>query len=201
MRTDENGSSKKGCSDKDYCQPDEELKNDNKNCNKDPNCRRHNNDTDGIATPRIDEYLDAIFDPWSGTFYPDSPTDQVDMLWFAFDDLYNYHQIDVDANARKGESNPLTSDQINNSVAQLGIGPLLTRAGHVPYQIFLGQVGVPHDIQNHVTNYEPQYLSALMKYHPRELEFAKQEYYRLYPNEYYELIQDWGPGVQGPDTE
>lgn len=117
------------------------------------------------------------------------------------DDLYHFNQIDFDAYARNRESNPLSFAQINNDTAQLGIGPLLTRAHHIPYQLFLVQVGIPHDIQNHITNYEPQYLSALMKYHPRELEFAKQEYYRLYPDEYYELIQDWGPGGQGPVTE
>ena len=38
-----------------------------------------------------------------------------------------------------------------------------------------------------------------MKYHPRELDIAKQEYMRLYPDAYMELIQDWGPGPLGPE--
>ena len=145
-------------------------------------------------------YTDKLFDPWDGVFSNTVRHDDLDMLWFAIDDLYMSLDIDFDLAAMNGESNPLTFDDVNNTeTTYMAVPPLLLRANHYPYQIFLAQLGIPHDIHDHVTNYEPQYLAALMKYHPRELDIAKQEYMRLYPDAYMELIQDWGPGPLGPE--
>lgn len=145
--------------------------------------------------------LDKMFDPWNGLFYGTSTTrnDGLDVMWFAVDDLYSSLGIDFDTAAMNGQPNPLTFDDINNNeTTRLVIPALIGRANYIPYQMFLIQIGMPHDIHDSITNYEPQYLAALMKYFPRELDFAKQEYARIFPDAYNELIQDWRPGPLGP---
>lgn len=143
----------------------------------------------------IDKYLDKIFDPYCGSSNPCSDTE----IYYqqVVSDLYDSMGIPIEAIAANRESNPLTFDQINDATDYIGSTSLLTRAGHVPYGIFLGQLGIPGDHGLHITNYEPRYLAALMKAFPLALIKAKEQYIRQYPNALEELKQNLGPGPEG----
>lgn len=168
MRTNENGSSKQGCSDKHYCQPDDELKNKNETCNENAACNRHNEDDDRYDNIDVGYLLENYpgFNPFTTTTSVDAsdyPFSKLESYDVALLKLYQSRGIDIDYYAKRRLPNPLTMDQVPSELQIRILGP----AKSIELGIFLDEMNL--GTSGNQMNYEPNYVFSLMSQNPRVL--------------------------------
>jgi len=145
---------------------------------------------------------EALFDPWAGSSYPMSVPEEYEshireLSW----DLYGARGLDLETIAGQGIDNPL-NESIHNPDHPLYepaleselIPTLLMRSKSVPYKMFLEQMELPTGSE-HIWNYEPNYLEALMDKNSEELGDAKREWLYRPPEtrQIEELLKRRGP--------
>jgi RHS repeat-associated protein len=158
-----------------------------------------------IVLERIKIQIDKEFDPFTGPLpddfeYDDSKISEADMLIkkLYFDHSINWHEL-----ARNLESNTVTIELLLEWVDAEAPWYLIygrvfrINANHVPYALFLAELGLPTDTDPHFMNYESNYLAALMANHARELERAKQVYLTQYAlrDDYQLWLELFGEGA------
>jgi hypothetical protein len=141
-----------------------------------PNCGgRGNGDT---AEERLRNEIERQFDPYTGAYSADFIYEGSDQWLYDKYSLYAYEMngIDLMQIAMDDRNNPMT-DTLWRAAEGVPIEYLFSKGNlqsHGPYYFFL--VEAKKDLT--YSNLEPNYLAAMMKTHPQQVNAAKEAYYR-----------------------
>jgi hypothetical protein len=134
----------------------------------------------------LEEQVDREFDPYTGIFENAEDYNEGDIPISEIDarvaDAYGAHGYSFDS--RPPQNNPVTVEKFNEMEEIGDIGGylghrMILSINHEPYTIFLRELELSTDQGNYTTNYESNYLAALMKNNPTALMNAKNKYLQI----------------------